>query len=122
MAQSSAFTVGEAVVSRSRITFDSVDFLVIATDELCLAGFDVHVMTSVGGPMRSTTSRNKVEKRCLERHATTLKRHLNRLVASIKQKADGASPLMFMAIIQVGRRPSHEGNRAPRQTYVCILW
>lgn len=101
-------------MSGSCITFDSIDFLVIATDELRLAGFDVHVMTSVGGPMRSATSRNKVEKRRLERHATTLKRHLNRLVASIKQKADGASPLMFMAIIQVGRRPSHEGNRAPR--------
>jgi hypothetical protein len=88
VAQSSAFTGGEAFTPRSRITFGSVDFFAIATGKVRLTDSDVSITVGVGGPTCSATSRNKKEKRRLKRRAVALKRRLNRLAGAINQKVD----------------------------------
>jgi hypothetical protein len=80
----------------SHIIFGSLDFL--ATGELRLTSSDVPAMASVGGPVQSA-ARSKAEKRCLKRHATTLKQCINRLVIAIKQKMEEASPSTFVVVI-----------------------
>jgi hypothetical protein len=69
----------------SHITFGSLDFLAIVTDELRLIDLDIPV-TTVAEPTCSTRSK-------------TEKRHLNRLAAAIKQQAIGASSSTLVAVI-----------------------
>jgi hypothetical protein len=96
MAQSSSFTVGETFAWGSHIIFGSLDFL--TTGELRLTNSDEPAMASVGGPAQSAAS-SKAEKRCLKRHATTLRQCLNQLIIAIKQKTEEASPSTFVAVI-----------------------
>jgi hypothetical protein len=96
MANSSTFFGDEVYAPGSRITFGSIDFLATATGELRLARPDVPTATSTG-PTRSTRSR--VEKRCLRRRTTGLKRCLNRLVAAAKQRAKRILPSTLVAVV-----------------------
>lgn len=83
--------------------FGSLDFLATTTGKFRLADPDMPVATGVGAGTTCST-RNKAEKQCLKRCIAALKRHLNRLVAAIKQQADEASPSTFVAII--GHQPT----------------
>lgn len=109
------FTGSKAFVLGSHITFGSLDFIATATGELGFADLDTYVTIGVG-PACSVTARNKAEKRRLKRCTTTLKWHLNRLVAAINQKSEGASPSKFMVVIGHQRRPSSTCSRMTQAT------
>jgi hypothetical protein len=76
--------------------FGTLNFLATAIGELCLAIPNVPITVGVL-PARSTKS--KVEKRHLKRHATALKWRFNKHADAIRRKAVEASPLTLVAII-----------------------
>jgi hypothetical protein len=101
-AQSSRFISSKTFTPRSHITFGSLDFLTTASDELCLADPDTHVIIGTRHAC-FVTIRSKAKRRCLKRCVTALKWRLNQLAAAIKQNAEEASPSTFVAVI--GHQP-----------------